>query len=173
MRPKEIDHEKQWKYAQPELERRFLITPAPEMLEKLRYKEITDKYLTGTNLRLRRIQQAGSMQFKLTKKLPVALKGRTVQWVSTIYLNEEEYRIFENLPGDKITKKRYHLPLGSGQEAGIDEITLGNEQLWILEIEFNEDESLEISLPFAEVREITNDKRYFGSELAKNYNRKF
>jgi len=167
----EIDHAKKWKYAKGELERRFLIKNRPDFLDALPYKQITDKYLKNANLRLRKVTNGAFTQYKLTKKLPTLSDGLSIQWVSTIYLSQGEYEIFLKLPGKIIEKRRYYYQPEVGEIIGIDEIQLGKDQrtIWIAEVEFNERQEPTYSLPLAYDREVTNDKDYIGSVLAKHY----
>lgn len=169
MTPIEIDHKKRWKYAKPEIERRFLLAQRPKKLEDYPFKTIEDKYITGTKIRLRKTCQGDQFQYKLTKKLPLPAATAPLEWASTIYLSQDEYEVFSMLPGSTIKKRRYYTTLASGKALGIDEIALPNEIIWIAEVEFAENEPLAVVLPFSGVREITNDKAYAGNELAKLY----
>lgn len=167
----EIDHAKKWKYAKGEFERRFLIKKRPAFLDTLPYKEITDKYLENTKLRLRKVLNGALTKYKLTKKLPTRADGLNIQWVSTIYLSLAEYETFLNLPGKTIKKRRYYYQPEVGEIIGIDEILLGKDQktIWIAEVEFKEMLEPTYSLPIVYDKEITNDKDYLGSVLANHY----
>lgn len=165
----ELNHPKAWKYAQPEIERRFLLANKPTKLESYPYKLIEDVYVHQTHLRLRRIQQNQRIQYKLTKKLPIYTEAVPTQWISTIYLSQTEFELFRKLPGDFLRKKRYYIPLNSQYEMAVDEIMIEQEMLWIAEVEFSPDESREVMLPFEGAREITLEQEYLGSELAKRY----
>ncbi|MET8397685.1 MULTISPECIES: hypothetical protein [Streptomyces] len=64
------------KYSRVERERRFLLAspPNPSMVTVTRV--ITDRYVNGTRLRLRRADFAdGRCELKLTQKVPVLLSG--------------------------------------------------------------------------------------------------
>ena len=171
MDAQEIDHAKKWKYAKREYERRFLIKNRPTFLDTLPYKEITDKYLDQTHLRLRKVVSEALTQYKLTKKLPIHSNGLSMQWVSTIYLSQGEYDIFLQLAGKRIKKRRYYYQAEGGEMIGIDEIQLGADQktIWIAEVEFEEIQPSTYTLPLAYDKEITNDQDYIGSILAKHY----
>ena len=163
----EIKHQKKWKYAQAELERKFLFTQKPENLEAHRYKIIEDIYLEGTRLRLRKTIEKENIQYKLTKKIPIQTRESDQQWVSTIYLSEKEYEIFSFLPGHYLKKKRYYYPIGPNQNIGIDEIVLKDRTLWIAEIEASKEAIAAFEMPLPGALEITHDKSYFGNEIAR------
>lgn len=171
MNQTEINHPKKWKYAQAEVERRFLITNRPEILDNLPSKIIIDKYLHNTSLRIRKAIDGEYVQHKFTKKLPHISNGIMIQWVSTIYISQEEYEILMQLPGKLIRKKRYYYAPPSGEVLGIDEIELtkGKQKIWIAEVEFQSLKELPYSLPLLHDREITGEERYLGNELANQY----
>lgn len=166
--PSEIDHSKGWKYANRELERRFLLTRKPDQLDDQKCKEISDKYLNGTNLRLREISKDGSFQYKLTKKLNTSSQEKNSHWVSTIYLSREEFDVLWQIAGKAYKKKRYYLESKSGHTIGIDEIRLEPSFIWIAEVEFRDTAEMErFQFPFDFAEEVTTDERYSGFELAK------
>lgn len=171
MNQAEINHPKKWKYAQGELERRFLITDRPEILDSLPLKTIIDKYLHGTALRIRKVIDGEYVQYKFTKKLPHNSNGVMIQWVSTIYISQEEYKILMKVPGKLIRKKRYYYAPPSGEVIGIDEIELARDKkkIWIAEVEFQELTEGPYVLPMPHDREITGEERYQGNELANQY----
>ena len=80
----EINHKKRWKYANPEIERRFLLPHRPRNLSLSDSKVIEDKYIEGTRLRLRKTLRNEKHEYKLTKKLPIETDKQVYQWVSTI-----------------------------------------------------------------------------------------
>ena len=60
------------KYARVERERRFLLADLPARAAAATPRRITDRYLTGTRLRLRLVehQDGGGCVYKLTQKVP-------------------------------------------------------------------------------------------------------
>ncbi len=62
------------KYARVERERRFLLAGPPSAPAVTASRRITDHYLPGTRLRLRRVGHldSGACEFKLTQKVPAA-----------------------------------------------------------------------------------------------------
>src|SRR5512139_3877673 len=83
------------KYALPECERRFLLPCLPDQAIA-RSVAITDRYLTGTRVRLRRmvetVEGRTTMFFKLTQKIPAPDGAPGL--LTTMYLSEAEYRVF-------------------------------------------------------------------------------
>ena len=64
------------KYARVERERRFLLSGLPNDQPVTAVREITDRYLTGTTLRLRHMaDQRDSHQYKFTQKIPTDRPG--------------------------------------------------------------------------------------------------
>ncbi len=169
MNQPEINHSKKWKYAKGELERRFLITNRPKMLDSLPSKMIVDQYLDNTALRIRKVTDGEDVQYKFTKKLPHHSNGIRVQWVSTIYISQEEYEILMKVPGKLIRKKRYYYTPPSGEIIGIDEIEVAKKKIWIAEVEFQALTEVPYVLPIPHDREITGEERYQGNELANQY----
>ncbi len=101
------------KYSQIEIERRWdvLADLAPSLLE-LPFREIEDLYFTGTRLRLRRIMTAAEPTiYKLCKKYgPVSPYSEPI---TNIYLTENEYASFQDLPAEVVKKRRYSVADGS------------------------------------------------------------
>ncbi len=166
MLPPEINHNKRWKYAQKEFERRFLLAERPVKLKELDFKEIEDKYLEGTHLRLRKTSAGDRVQFKLTKK--IRLTDEAADWLSTIYLSETEYQLFLSLPGKSYTKGRYYIKKQGEASIGIDEIKTQQGTIYLAEVEFESLESMErYQFPLAFLREVTEDDFYSGFAFAQ------
>ncbi len=94
------------KYALPEIERRWFVDLAKVgSLGGLEFRAITDRFLDGTQLRLRRVQKDDVVVFKLGKKY--------VGEMTNIYLSEAEYLVLAELPATVLSKTRYSLDGGS------------------------------------------------------------
>ena len=65
------------KYARIERERRFLLASAPAEDLVTRRRQITDRYILGTRLRLRRVRDLSTdaCELKLTQKIPAGQPG--------------------------------------------------------------------------------------------------
>ncbi|MEM6348035.1 MAG: hypothetical protein AAF927_29365 [Bacteroidota bacterium] len=166
MLPSEINHNKRWKYAQREFERRFLLEERPANLKNLDLKQIEDKYLDGTRLRLRKASKGNEVQYKLTKKLSLA--NEPANWVSTIYLSQEEYEFFRSLSGKSYRKCRYYIKKQGEASIGIDEIKTQQGTIYLAEVEFESLESMErYQFPLAFLKEVTEDGFYSGFAIAQ------
>lgn len=151
------------KYARAERERRFLLAGAPDG-PCVRRAVITDLYITGTRVRLRRAVETtvggSTTSYKFTQKLPAPGGGPGL--ITTMYLNEAEYSVLSGLPGSGLAKTRYSVP-----PFGVDVFTGTLAGLLMAEIEF---ESIEEENRFHDpprmVAEVTSDGRLSGGRLA-------
>jgi CYTH domain-containing protein len=150
------------KYSIEEIERRWLADPSllGEYLTSP-HRTIQDRYLTGTGLRLRKIQAVeGETIYKLGKKYGKA--GNPSEPITNIYLSSQEYNALAELDGRSVRKIRYTFAGGS-----LDLYSNPNDGLVIFELEFSSLEAAESYLPPAFVREeITDNPRYSGAALA-------
>jgi CYTH domain-containing protein len=154
---------KDLKYALIERERRFLLA-GPVEGPFTRTVSITDHYLTGTRVRLRRaveLTDDGEQPvYKLTQKIP-APSGRP-GLITTIYLNEEEHQVFAALPAAVLHKTRHSVP-----PFGVDVFEGALEGLYLAEAEFASDEEMaEFFPPPFVTAEVTGDPRLTGGNLA-------
>lgn len=155
------------KYACIERERRWLVDPgARPDVAGLPSTLIEDRYITGTRLRVRRMQASGGgdAALKLTKKYesgdPIARP------IVTAYLDEAEFLVFAALPAAIIIKQRYKIVDG-GRAFSVDCFQGTLRPLEIAEIEWPDDAGLRaLQPPSWAVREISNDPRYQGGTLA-------
>jgi hypothetical protein len=100
------------KYALVERERRFLLAVAPESAHAREVRRITDRYLTGTRIRLRRVDRPAPAQpeFKLTRKVPADRPGPVQGTITNTCLSEAEYDVFAVPPATVLTKTRLSIP---------------------------------------------------------------
>jgi CYTH domain-containing protein len=150
-----------FKYALPEIERRWLVDPgrAPEVTG-LRRSEITDKYFEGTRLRLRRVRASAGVVHKLCKKYEAA--SDAFESITNIYLSASEYELLNALPGIEVTKSRHHLSDGGAIDAYPAPI-----ELMLFSVEFETLESADTYSPPSFVGvEVTDDERHSGLQLA-------
>lgn len=158
------------KYARVERERRFLLAgpPAPSSVTVTRV--ITDRYLTGTRLRLRRAELSdGGCELKLTQKVPVprssgvegsqGLQGL----ITNTYLSPTEYDLLASLPAVVLSKTRSSVP-----PLGIDVFDGTLRGLVLAEAEFATDDEARAFVPPPEcVAEVTDDARFTGGCLVE------
>lgn len=99
------------KYARVERERRFLLAepPAPSAVTVSRV--ISDRYVTGTRLRLRRADFSdGRCELKLTQKVPISQPGAIQGLITNTYLSPAEYDVIASLPATLLSKTRFSVP---------------------------------------------------------------
>lgn len=155
------------KYALVERERRFLVSQLPDE-EPWATRSITDLYVAGTRLRVRRVDGVVDGRPELVRKLtqkvpdPAAAGGRRGE-ITTIYLDDAEYERFSVLPGERITKTRLSFP-----PMGVDVFGGTLTGLLIAEAEFRDDTAMAGFVPPAWCGpEITEDPDFSGARLAR------
>ena len=151
------------RFAQCEWERRFLLARFPAGAPVLRIRQISDRYIVGTRLRLRRIiHPDGTIDFKLTQKLNDEANGPLQGYLTTIYLSEEDYNVLSALPARPLEKVRH-----SVTPFGIDVFKGELEGLVMAEAEFRSaKEAAALEIPGFLIREVTSDPRFTGGYLA-------
>ncbi|HWW21701.1 MAG TPA: hypothetical protein VNZ06_12920 [Steroidobacteraceae bacterium] len=150
------------KYSIEEFERRWLADPSRlGEYQSCPHRIIQDRYLTGTGLRLRKIEPVeGETLYKLGKKY--GKSGSYVEPITNIYLSPQEYAALAGLDGRSVRKIRYAFAGGS-----LDLYSNPNDGLIIFELEFPSVDAASRYLPPAFVREeITDNLRYSGAALA-------
>ena len=156
------------KYAQIELERRWLLATLPDALHNSQeYQLIEDRYLSGTPLRLRRMTDANGAVtgLKLTQKYQAADQPAYATTITNFYLDEASYALLKTLPAKVLVKRRYKLVDGRFQFS-IDQFRGPLDGLVLAEIEQPDIASLlAIPHPTFARREVTEDPRFTGGEL--------
>lgn len=149
------------KYARAEVERRFLLDTIP--VDAVEPREITDHYIDGTQLRLRKLEEPGlPTVFKLGHKQRPDPDDGTVVFHTTIYLTESEYALLLGLPSHELHKTRSRVPVG-GRDAVVDAFAGALEGLVILEVGFDDRAQAEAFIPPAWVG---GETTLSGGELA-------
>ena len=152
------------KYARIERERRFLLAELPLPATVTATRVITDRYLIGTRLRLRRTQSPdGADELKLTQKVPVARPGAVQGLVTNTYLSPAEYDLLARLPAATLSKTRFSVP-----PLGVDVFHDPLHGLVLAEAEFTTDEQAQSFVPPPQcVAEVTDDSRFTGGRLVE------
>ncbi len=152
------------KYARVERERRFLMAAAP--IEGItQRRQITDRYILGTRLRLRRVRDlaTGSCELKFTQKLPAEQPGHVQGLITNTYLSPAEYDLLATLPAAVLSKTRLSVP-----PLGVDVFSPPLHGLVLAEAEFETDEQARSFRPPLEpLAEVTDDARFTGGSLVK------
>ncbi len=147
------------RYAYLEREQRWLLSSLPADLSAP--TDIYDRYLSNTNLRLRRAENADGVVFKLGQKVRAGDTPERVM-LTNIYLSPAEYEVFAALEARELRKTRRQLHV-DGRTFAIDEFpTLG---LILAEVELDADEDRLPLPPFADA-DVTDDDPYSGGALA-------
>ncbi|MFJ1753286.1 hypothetical protein [Kitasatospora sp. NPDC088134] len=157
------------KYARVERERRFLLAGAPSPATVTLARRITDRYVSGTRLRLRRMERldTGECAYKLTQKLPApsaASTGAVQGLITNLYLSPEEYELLlATLDGPELVKTRLSVgPLG------VDAFEGPLRGLVLAEAEFDSAEAAETFVPPPGcLAELTDDPRFTGGSLVR------
>ncbi len=155
-------------YARVERERRYLLHDLPEELTRAsRHLQITDNYISGTRLRLRKVRdpQTNKWTVKFTQKFaphPADL-SRTV--ITNTYLNASEYEVLSIFEANEIRKNRYRFEF-EGHMFSVDMFLGSLLGLVLAEASFETDAELDTFAPppFA-LAEVTNNETFSGGRL--------
>lgn len=152
------------KYARIERERRFLLAGFPAGVQPIRVRAVTDRYVEGARLRLRRMEEAGQPPvFKLTQKLPARSAGAQQGFITTMYLDEAEFSALSSLPARILRKVRHSIP-----PFGIDVFEGALAGLILAEAEFETaEQATSLAIPPYVLCEVTDDDRFTGGALAR------
>ncbi len=157
------------KYERVERERRYLLRELPEGLElRHEHAQITDNYLTGTRLRLRKSRWVPTNEWtlKLTQKYTPAPPDFTRTLITSIYLNEYEYEVLSVFEANELRKNRYPYE-HAGRKYSLDVFLGALRGLILAETDFETDEELDAFTqppPFA-LREVSRDETFTGASL--------
>jgi CYTH domain-containing protein len=151
------------KYARIERERRFLLTGPPQTSDIVAAYRLTDRYLTGTRLRLRHVHHVdgGNDEYKLTQKIPARTPGPIQGLITNTYLTRAEYDVLASLPAAVLSKTRLSVP-----PIGIDVFDGPLTGLLTGEAEFTSDAAAAaFTPPPCCAAEVTDDPRFTGGRL--------
>ena len=156
------------KYERTERERRYLLRELPPGLKvNDRHAQITDNYITGTRLRLRkqRWPQTNEWTLKLTQKHAPAPPDFSRTLITSIYLNEYEYEVFSVFEANELRKNRYPYE-HAGRRYSIDVFLGALHGLILAETDFDADSEMDNFPPpsFAAL-DVTQDELFTGGRL--------
>ena len=158
----------QYKYAHLERERRFLLLEKPSDIVYDRALFIQDRYLIGSRLRLRRVDEPGkTCVYKLGQKIRLDDSPKTIAH-TTLYLSEAEFDILSALPATTLEKTRRLFTI-DGVIVGIDEFDGQLSGLLLAEVDLGAggaQRGVPSSLPNMFAAEVTDDERFTGGSLA-------
>ena len=158
------------KYARVERERRYLLEDLPEGLARADHHfQITDNYITGTRLRIRKVRDPKTNKWvvKFTQKLapnPADL-ARTI--ITNIYLNAIEAETLAIFEANEIRKNRYRFEF-QDRQFSVDMFLGDLFGLVLAEVSFETDEEMDTFLPppFA-IADVTNNEIFTGGKLSE------
>lgn len=150
------------RYAHAEREQRWLVTSIPS--EARVVGSIVDRYIHGTRLRLRRVESADGVTYKLCQKVRDDPADPETVRLTNIYLSAEEYQRFLPLPAAELHKSRSHVTWAE-KSVAVDEFLGRLAGLVLAEVELPPGE-VHLPLPPWADRDVTSDDRFSGGALA-------
>jgi CYTH domain-containing protein len=157
------------KYERVERERRYLLRGLPGGLAvNDPHAQITDNYLTGTRLRLRKSRWPATNEWtlKLTQKHAPEPPDFSRTLITSIYLDEYEYEVLSVFEGNELRKNRYRFE-HEGRVYSVDVFLGSLRGLVLAETDFEDDAEMDAfpPPPFA-VADVTRDELFTGGRLA-------
>jgi CYTH domain-containing protein len=158
------------KYALVERERRYLLQDLPEGLTRADpHRQITDNYITGTRLRLRKVRDPKTNKWtvKFTQKFTPDPQDLSRTVITNIYLNALEAETLSVFDANEIRKNRYYFEF-EGRRFSVDMFLGDLFGLVLAETNFETDEELDSfpKPPFA-IADVTNNELFTGGRLSQ------
>lgn len=156
------------KYARIERERRYLLQDLPEGLTRAsEHVQITDNYVTGTRLRLRKVRdpKTNKWTLKFTQKFAPNAQDLSRTIITNIYLSAAEYQVLSVFEANEIRKNRYRHEW-EGRVFAVDMFLGDLFGLVLAEVSFETDEELDnFPMPPFAVSDVTNSEIFTGARL--------
>ena len=158
------------KYARVERERRYLLQDLPEGLTRADpHLQVTDNYITGTRLRLRKVREPRSNKWtvKFTQKFTPNPDDLSRTIITNTYLNALEAETLSVFNTNEIRKNRYYFDF-EGRRFSVDMFLGDLFGLVLAEVGFETDEELDNyrKPPFA-LADVTNELLFTGGSLSE------
>ncbi len=158
------------RYARVERERRYLLRDLPEGLTRADpHFQITDNYITGTRLRIRKVREPRSNKWivKFTQKFAPDPNDLSRTIITNTYLNALEAEVFASYNTNEIRKNRYAFEF-EGRKFSVDMFLGDLFGLVLAEVSLETDEELDNfpKPPFALV-DVTNEPLFSGGRLCE------
>jgi len=158
------------KYARVERERRYLLQDLPEGVSRAdHHLQITDNYLSGTRLRLRKVRDPRTNKWvvKFTQKFAPDPSDLSRTTITNTYLNSIEAETLAIFEANEIRKNRYHFEF-EGRQFSVDMFLGDLFGLVMAEVSFDNDYELEnFSPPPFALAEVTNNELFSGGRLSQ------
>ena len=158
------------KYARIERERRYLLRDLPEGLTRAdHHLQITDNYITGTRLRIRRVRDPKTNKWivKFTQKFAPNPDDLSRTVITNTYLNAIEAETLAIFAANEIRKNRYSFEF-ENRKFSIDMFLGDLFGLVLAEVSFESDEDMASfkTPPFA-LADVTNNETFSGGRLSE------
>lgn len=158
------------KYALVERERRYLLQDLPEGLTRASpHVQITDNYITGTRLRLRKVRdpQTNKWTIKLMQKFAPDKEDLSRTIITNLYLSALETEMLAISDANEIRKNRYWFEF-EGRKFSVDMFLGDLFGLVLAEVSFATDEELRSFLkPAFAIADVTNNEMFTGGKLCE------
>jgi CYTH domain-containing protein len=158
------------KYARVERERRYLLQDLPEGLTRAdHHLQITDNYITGTRLRIRKVRDPRTNKWivKFTQKFAPNPADLSRTMITNTYLNATEADTLAVFEANEIRKNRYLFEF-AGRKFSVDMFLGDLFGLVLAEVSFETDQELDDfeRPPFA-LADVTNNEIFSGGKLSE------
>jgi CYTH domain-containing protein len=158
------------KYALVERERRYLLRELPAEVNRAdAHLQITDNYITGTRLRIRKVRDPKTNKWvvKFTQKFAPDEADFSHTFITNVYLNAIEADTLAVFASNEIRKNRYPFEF-EGRRFTIDFFLGDLLGLVLAETSFDDDAEMEsFSLPSFAVADVTNNPAFTGGKLCE------
>jgi CYTH domain-containing protein len=158
------------KYARVERERRYLLPDLPEGLTRADpHLQITDNYITGTRLRLRKVRDPRTNKWtvKFTQKFAPDAEDLSRTTITNTYLNALEAEVMSVFDANEIRKNRYPFDF-EGRRFAVDMFLGDLFGLVLAEVSFETDHELDsFPKPAFAIADVTNDAVFAGGTLSQ------
>ena len=158
------------KYARVERERRFLLNDLPEDVTRADpHVQITDNYITGTRLRIRRVRDPKTNKWivKFTQKSAPDARDLSRTIITNIYLTALEAEMLSVLEANEIRKNRYYFDF-EGRRFSVDMFLGDLFGLVLAETSFETDHELkEFKTPPFALADVTDNELFTGGRLCR------
>jgi CYTH domain-containing protein len=156
------------KYARIERERRYLLQDLPDGLPRANpHLQITDNYITGTRLRLRKVRDPRTNKWiaKFTQKYAPDPADLSRTLITNTHLNANEYEVLSVFEANEIRKNRYSFEFEDIRYS-IDMFIGELLGLVLAKVNFDDDEELQdFAPPSFALAEVTNNETFSGARL--------
>ena len=152
------------KYAVVERERRWLLSSVPD-LAGAEVALVTDRYVTGSRLRLREVSSAdGTTVRKLNHKVRLGPDASEVASTS-VYLDDAEWALLLDLDAAVLRKRRHRVAV-AGRWVAVDVLAGACEGIVLAEVDGGDAVPADLPATWPVLAEVTLDEAFTGAGLA-------